>query len=78
MLMNPSRPQVVIGVWMATLVASVTLSVWLGQRWSTTAALFVVLAAPVFVARLLGYGRAQAMSTHDVLYATDARSDRRP
>ena len=77
MLTNLSRKQLVVSLWFVALIAVVTLSVALGARWSTTALLVVVAAAPMVVAFFLGFGGAQSQTVHELLYAMDTRKERR-
>ena len=76
--MLTNRTQVIIGVWLASVVAGVALSVGLGAHWSMTALIFVISAAPLGIALLLGFGAANSMTAHDTLYATPVSSQRRP
>jgi fatty acid desaturase len=77
MLTNPIRPQLVIGIWLAALTAIVALSVALGAGWSTTALLVAMSAAPMGIARLLGFGGGRSMTTHELLHAIDNQNEGR-
>lgn len=70
MMTNSSRTQLIVGIWLIAVVAVVGLSVALDARWSTTALLLVVAAAPMGVAVLLGFG-GRALTTAELLYAID-------
>ena len=75
---NLSRTQLVLGVWLASVAAGVTLSMALGARWSTVALVFVTTAAPMSMALLRGFGGANSMTAHDALYATPVHNSNRP
>ena len=77
MLTTLPRTQLITCIWLASMAASITLSMALGAGWSTTALIFVISAAPFGIALLLGCGGANAMTAHDALYATPAPSQRR-
>ena len=77
MLTNLSRTQLIIGIWLASVAAAVTLSMVFGANWSTIALIFVITAAPMGVALLLGFGGANSETAHDTLYATPGPNQRR-
>jgi len=77
MLTNLSRTQLILGIWLASVAAAVTLSMVIGASWSTIALIFVITAAPMGVALLLGFGGANAATAHDTLYATPGPNQRR-
>lgn len=77
MLTNLSRTQLITGLWLASMAAGVTLSMAFGASWSTTALIFVITAAPMGIALLLGFGGANSMTAHDTLYATPGPNQRR-
>ena len=77
MLTNLSRTQLITGIWLASVAAGVTLSMVFGARWATIALIFVIAAAPMGIALLLGFGAADSMSAHDTLYATPSPTQRR-
>ena len=77
MLTNLSRTPQIIGIWLASVAAGVTLSRVFGAHWSTTALIFVITAAPMGIALLLGFGGATSMTAHDTLYATPGSNQRR-
>lgn len=77
MLTNLSRTQLIIGIWLASVAAAVTLSMVFGASWSTIALIFVITAAPMGVALLLGFGGANSTTAHDTLYATPGPDQRR-
>jgi hypothetical protein len=77
-LTNLSRTQLILGVWLASVAAGVTLSMALGARWSTVALIFVTTAAPMSMALLLGFVGANSMTAHDALYATPVHTSDRP
>jgi hypothetical protein len=77
-LTNLSRTQLILGVWLGSVAAGVTLSLALGAAWSTVALIFVTTAAPMSMALLLGFGGRNAMTAHDALYATPVHTSDRP
>ena len=77
MLTIPSRTLLITGIWLASMAAGTALSMAFGARWSTTALIFVIMAAPMGIALLLGFGGANAMTAHDTLYATPGPNQRR-
>ena len=77
MLTNLSRTLLITGIWLASMAAGIALSMVFGARWSTTALIFVITAAPMGIALLLGFGGANSMTAHDTLYATPGPSQRR-
>ena len=77
MLTNLSRTQLITGMWLASMAAGITLSMVFGARWSTIALIFVITAAPMGIALLLGFGGANSMTAHDTLYATPRPNQRR-
>jgi hypothetical protein len=77
-LTNLSRTQLIIGIWLASIAAGVTLSMAFGAHWSTVALIFVTTAAPMSMALLLGFGGANSMTAHDALYATPVQTSDRP
>ena len=77
MLTNLSRTQLITGIWLASVAAGVTLSMVLGARGATIALIFVITAAPMGIALLLGFGGANSMTDHDTLYATPGPDQRR-
>ena len=64
-------------MWLASMAAAITLSIVFGARWSTIALIFVITAAPMGIALLLGFGGANLMTAHDTLYATSGPNQRR-
>jgi hypothetical protein len=77
MLTNRCRTQLITGIWLASVAAGVTLGMVFGGRWSTIALIFVITAAPMSIALLLGFGGANPMTAHDTLYATPGPNQRR-
>ena len=77
MLTNLSRTLLITGIWLASMAAGISLSMAFGARWSTTALIFVITAAPMGIALLLGFGGANSMTAHDTLYATPGPNQRR-
>jgi hypothetical protein len=77
MLTNLFRTQLITGIWLASVVAGVTLGVRFGAHWSMTALIFVITAAPMGIAFLLGFGAANSMTAHDTLYETPVQNQRR-
>jgi fatty acid desaturase len=77
MLTNLSRTQLITGTWLASVVAGITLSVMFGAHWSMTALIFVITAAPMGIALLLGFGAANPITAHDTLYETPVSNQRR-
>ena len=78
MLTTLSRTQLITGIWLASAAAGVTLSMAFGARWSTIALIFVITAAPMGIALLLGFGGANSMTAHDTLYATPVQTSEGP